>query len=60
VGPIKKGDLGAGAAYLIAVEEVIGRDIILVDCFFDQPQAQHARVKIDILLGLAGYGGDVM
>ena len=38
--PVEEGHLGAGVADRVAVEEVIGRDVVLVDRLLDQPQAE--------------------
>src|SRR5918997_484270 len=58
--PVEEGDLGPGTAQLVPVEQVVGRDIVLVDRLLDQPQPQDPRVERDVLRRLRGYRRKVM
>jgi hypothetical protein len=44
----------------VAEVEVIGGRVVEVDSAFYESQSQNACVKIDVLLRIAGYRGDVM
>src|SRR5690606_3252949 len=56
----EEGHLSAGAAQLIAVEEVVGRDVVLIDGLLDQPHAQDAGKEVDVAAGVAGDRRDVV
>src|SRR5262249_22443790 len=58
--PWKEGQDRPGCADLIAVVKMIGARIIEVDRLFHEAEAQHARVELEIVGRLAGYGSDVM
>ena len=60
VRPRKEGKDGAGGAVSIAVIEVVGAGIVEVDGLFDEAEAEYAAVEVDILLRIAGDGGDVV
>jgi hypothetical protein len=58
--PGEEGEVGAGAAGGIGVEEVVGAGIVLVDALLDQPHAEHAGVEVEVLLRGARDRGDVV
>src|SRR4029450_13942340 len=39
---LEEGDVGAGRALFVRVEEVVDRRIVLVDGLLDQPQPEHS------------------
>ena len=47
-------------AVVAAVEQVIDGRVVLVDRLLDEPQAEHARVELDVRGRIAGDRGDVM
>ena len=57
---LEEGDVRAGAALLVGVEEVIDGRVVLVHRLLHEPQSQYARVEVDVAAGVAGDGGDVM
>jgi hypothetical protein len=57
---LEEGEVGAGAGVLVAVEEVVDARIVLVDGLGGQPQAQHARVEIDVAARVSGDRADVV
>src|SRR5215207_5540997 len=59
-GPVEEGHLGAGAAGFVAVEEVVGRDVVLVDGLLDQPQTEGVGVEVQVSWCIAGNRGDVV
>ena len=59
-GVLEERDVGAGGAVLVGVEEVVDAGVVLVDGLLDQPQAQHARVEVDVAGRVAGDQGDVV
>ena len=58
--PGEKGHDTAGIAGIIAIVKMIGERIVKIDGLFDHAQPENAGIKIDILLGIAGHGSDVM
>ena len=58
--PDQKGDQTAGAAGLIAIDQVQLFGILKPAGLLDQPQAQKAQIEIDIGLHPPGDGGDVV
>ena len=58
--PVEKGQFGAGMAQLVAIEQVISRDVVLVDRLLDQPHAQNLGVELDVSLGFGRNRGHVM
>jgi hypothetical protein len=52
--------IGAGMSVRVGVKQVIGPRIVLVDAPLHEPHAEHLRVELQVLLRVAGYGGDVM
>ena len=58
--PVEKGDVGAGGAETIGVEQVIGRNVVLVHRLLDQPKPQHAGVEVDVPRGVRRDGGEVV
>jgi hypothetical protein len=59
-GPGEERDDRARAPQLIAIVKVVATRIVEVDRQLDQPQAQHAAVKVDILLRVGRDGRHVM
>ena len=57
---LEEGEVGARAALLVRVEEVVDGRIVLVDGLLHQAQAEHARVEVDVAGGVARDGGDVV
>src|SRR5690242_8573348 len=58
--PIEKGYVGPWIAKLIGIEEMIGRNIVLVHRLFDEAQTQYSGVKIDISSSVSCDGGHMM
>ena len=46
---IEEGEICAGTAFAVGVEQMIGADVILVDGLLHQPHAQQAGVERQIL-----------
>ena len=59
-GVLEEGQLGAGAAALVGVEQVVDAGVVLVDGLGHQPQAEHARVEVDVARRVAGDRRDVV
>src|SRR4029078_12520207 len=57
---LEEGDVGAGAARLVRVEQVVHRGVGLVDGLLDHSQAEHAGIEVDVAWGIAGDAGHVM
>ena len=57
---LEERDVVAGAALLVAVEEVVDGRVVLVDALLDEPQAQQARVELDVAGGVPGDCGYVV
>ena len=57
---LEEGQVGAGAGLLVAVEEVVDGRVVLVDGLGGQPQAEDARVEVDVARRVAGDRGDVV
>jgi hypothetical protein len=57
---VKKSHIRTWAAGCISIEQVVGRGIILVDCFLNQAQIKYLAVKSHVVRRLGGDGGDVM
>jgi hypothetical protein len=57
---LEEGQLRAGAALLVGVEQVVDARVVLVDRLGHQAQAEHARVEVDVARGVARDRGDVM
>ena len=45
---------------LVGVEEVVDGRVVLVDRLLHHPQAENARIEVDVRLRLSGDRGDVM
>jgi len=60
LGPRKEREVGAGVAFRIRIEEVIGARVVLVHGFLDETHAENAGVEIEVLLRGTGNRGDVM
>ena len=59
-GVLEERDVGAGGAALVGVEEVVDGRVVLVDRLLDHPQAQFARVELDVRGRVAGDARDVV
>ena len=46
---IEEGQVGAGIGLAVGVEQMIGADVVLVDGLLDQPHAEHAGIKRQIV-----------
>ena len=57
---LEEGQLGAGMALLVGVEQVVDGRVVLVDRLGHQAQPEHARVEVDVAGGVAGDRGDVV
>jgi hypothetical protein len=57
---LEEGQIAAGAALLVGVEEVVDGRVVLVDGLLDEPQAEHADVEVDVAWGVSGDAGDVV
>ena len=57
---LEERDVGAGAALLVGVEEVIDGRVVLVDSLLDESQSEHAGVEVDVAGCVAGDAGHVM
>ena len=57
---LEERDVGAGAALLVGVEEVIDGRVVLVDGLLDESQSEHAGVEVDVAGCVAGDAGHVM
>ena len=59
-GVLEEGDVAPGATDLVGVEEVVDRRVVLVHRLLDEPEAEHARVEIDVARRVARDAGDVV
>jgi hypothetical protein len=57
---LEEGQVRARIALLVGVEQVIDGGLVLVDGLLDQPQAERARVEVDVLRRVGGDRGYVM
>ena len=57
---VEEGEIGAGVGFAVGVEQVVGGDIVLIDRLLDQPHAEQAGVKGQILPGLRRDRGQVV
>src|SRR5204863_3205133 len=57
---LEEGDVRAGIPLLVRVEEVVDGRVVLVDRLLHHPQAENARIEVDVRLRLSGDRGDVM
>ena len=57
---IEEGEIGAGIGFAVGVEQMIGADVVLVDGLLDQPHAEQAGVKGQILARLRRNRGQMM
>jgi hypothetical protein len=58
--PRKEREVGAGPAFGVGIEEMVGTGIVLIDALLDEAHAEDAGVEVEILLRRTGDGGDVM
>ena len=59
-GVLEEGDVGAGAAALVGVEEVVDGRVVLVHGLLDEPQPERAGVELDVRRRVAGDARDVV
>ena len=59
-GILEEGDVRAGRALLVRVEEVVDGRVVLVDRLLHEPQPEHAGVEVDVRRGVAGDAGHVV
>jgi hypothetical protein len=45
---IEERQVGAGPCQRVGIEQVVGADIILVDCLLDEPHAERAGIERDV------------
>jgi hypothetical protein len=57
---LEEGDVGAGIALLVGVEEVVDGGVVLIHRLLHQPQSQRAGVEVDVPLRVRGDRGDVV
>lgn len=57
---VKESQLGARPANFVAIEEVVGAGIVLVDSLLDQAHAQDLRIKLNVPGGLSRHRRDVV
>ena len=57
---LEEGDVGAGIALLVRVEEVVDGRVVLVDRLLHEPQAEQARVELDVSRRVCRDRRDVM
>ena len=57
---LEERQVGARAALLLAVEQVVDVRVVLVHGLRDEPQPEHARVEVEVAGCVAGDRGDVM
>ena len=48
---LEERDVRAGRAFLVGVEEVVDRRVVLVDGLLHEPQPEDARVEVDVSAG---------
>ena len=51
---LEEGDVGAGAALLVGIEEVVDGGVVLVDRLLDEAEPQHPRVEVDVARRIPG------
>src|SRR5439155_5952245 len=49
---LEEGEVGAGASFLVGVEEVVDGGVVLVDRFLDQAHAHDAGIEEQVLRGV--------
>src|SRR5947209_15919063 len=59
-GVLEEGEVSAGIARLVAVEQVVDRSVVLVNRLLHQAQAKYADVEVDVLLRVGGDRSDVV
>ncbi len=57
---LEERDVGARAAQLVGVEEVVDGRVVLVDRLLDHPQPEDAGVEVDVAGCVAGDARDVV
>ncbi len=59
-GPVKKRDVGPRRSFAVAIEQMVGGCVVLIDCALDQPQAQNLGIKPQIFARIGGYGSQMV
>ena len=59
-GILEEGDVAARAPLLVRVEEVVDGRVVLVDGLLHEPEAEDARVEVDVARRVRGDAGDVV
>ena len=57
---LEEGEVHAGTAVLVPVEQVVDGGVVLVDGLLDHAQPEHTRVVVDVRLRVRGDRADVM
>jgi hypothetical protein len=57
---IEEGEVRARVGFAVGVEQMVGRDVVLIDRLLDQPHAEQAGVKGEVLARLGGNRGQVV
>ena len=57
---LEEGDVGAGAAALVGIEEVVDGRVVLVHRLLHEPQPERARIELDVRRRIAGDARDVV
>lgn len=60
VRPREKRKYAAGPARVIAVEQMVRARVFLIDSALDEPHAEHALIKREVLLRMFGNGSEVV
>src|SRR5690606_11418110 len=58
--PVEEGQVRAGIAAAVGVEEVVAAWVVLVDGLLDQPHAHDLRVEGQVPLCVLRHGGEVV
>ena len=59
-GPVEERDVGSGRGESVRVEQMVRGNVILVDRFLHEPEAQRSRIERVIARDVGGDGGEVM
>src|SRR6266576_1261314 len=57
---VEEGEVGAGIGAPVGIEQMVGAHIVLVDGLLDQPHAEQAGIKGQILARLGGNRGQMV
>src|SRR5712671_1374140 len=58
--PREERDVGSGVTFSVGVKQVIRSGRILIYALLDEAHAEHAGVKVDVVLGVASNASDVV